>query len=88
MGIFSMLDDECNFPKGTDETFLGKLMESHKGHSHLKPGGSSSDPHLKDNLSAPQKTTMGGVRGRMLTIGTHSQKCPLSRPCRVAVLGR
>ena len=31
MGIFSMLDDECNFPKGTDETFLGKLMESRKG---------------------------------------------------------
>jgi len=69
MGIFSMLDDECNFPKGTDETFLGKIMDSHKGHTHLKPGGSSSDPHLKDNLGSMQKTTMGGVRGRMLTIG-------------------
>ena len=69
MGIFSMLDDECNFPKGTDETFLGKLMDSHKGHSHLKPGGSSSDPHLKDNQTPAGKTTMGGVRGRLLTVG-------------------
>lgn len=69
LGIFSMLDDECNFPKGTDDTFLGKLMDAHKHHTHLKPGGSSSDPHLKDTQTPSAKTTMGGVRGRMLTIG-------------------
>ena len=69
LGIFSMLDDECNFPKGSDETFLHKLMDNHKSHSHLKPGGSSSDPHLKDNATPSGKTLMGGTRGRVLTIG-------------------
>jgi myosin heavy subunit len=29
-GIFAMLDDECNFPKGTDDTFLAKIMDVHK----------------------------------------------------------
>jgi len=69
LGIFSMLDDECNFPKGSDDTFLGKLMDAHKTHSHLKPGGSSCDPHLKDIQTPASKTTIGTVRGRMLTIG-------------------
>jgi len=47
-GVFSLLDDECAFPKSSDHTFLTKLMERHGKHSHIKPGGSSSDPHLKE----------------------------------------
>eukprot|EP00286_Rhodomonas_abbreviata_P017229 CAMPEP_0181329374 /NCGR_PEP_ID=MMETSP1101-20121128/23272_1 /TAXON_ID=46948 /ORGANISM="Rhodomonas abbreviata, Strain Caron Lab Isolate" /LENGTH=678 /DNA_ID=CAMNT_0023438439 /DNA_START=88 /DNA_END=2121 /DNA_ORIENTATION=+ len=50
MGVLKLLDDECNFPKGSDEDFLQKLMGTHKGHSHLKAGGTSSDPHLKEGL--------------------------------------
>ncbi|EKX40396.1 hypothetical protein GUITHDRAFT_75545, partial [Guillardia theta CCMP2712] len=50
MGIFALIDDECNVPKGSEEGFLSKLMDLHKSHTHLKPGGSSSDPHLKEGL--------------------------------------
>ncbi len=55
MGILALLDDECNFPKGSDEDFLHKLMDRHRGHSHLKRGGSSSDPYLKEGLGAGGK---------------------------------
>jgi myosin heavy chain 1/2/3/4/8/13/7B/15 len=51
MGILALLDDECNFPKGSDEDFLHKLMDRHRGHSHLKRGGSSSDPYLKEGAA-------------------------------------
>eukprot|EP01119_Soliformovum_irregulare_P010468 TRINITY_DN2578_c1_g1_i2.p1 TRINITY_DN2578_c1_g1~~TRINITY_DN2578_c1_g1_i2.p1 ORF type:complete len:862 (-),score=300.70 TRINITY_DN2578_c1_g1_i2:139-2724(-) len=30
MGILSILDEECNFPKGTDETFLQKVSQQFK----------------------------------------------------------
>jgi len=60
LGVFALLDDECNFPKGSDDDFLGKLMDRCKGHSHLKPGGSSSDPHLKDG--SIQSKTQGSAR--------------------------
>eukprot|EP00960_Hanusia_phi_P029058 747751-Hanusia_phi.AAC.1 len=58
MGIFALIDDECNVPKGSEEGFLAKLMDMHKSHTHLKPGGSSSDPHLKEGLQS---------------VGTHSK---------------
>jgi hypothetical protein len=29
IGIFVMLDDECNFPKGSDESFLNKIHNQH-----------------------------------------------------------
>mmetsp|Transcript_8728 Transcript_8728/g.20024 ORF Transcript_8728/g.20024 Transcript_8728/m.20024 type:complete len:1539 (+) Transcript_8728:166-4782(+) len=60
MGVFKLLDDECNFPKGSDEDFLAKLMDNHKGHTHLKAGGQSSDPHLKEGLMS--KAHQGSFR--------------------------
>ena len=33
MGIFSILEEECMFPKATDKTFLDKLYENHIGKS-------------------------------------------------------
>ena len=33
MGILSILDEECRFPKATDKSFVEKL---HKGHAHQK----------------------------------------------------
>jgi myosin-1 len=30
-----MLDDVCNFPKGTDDKFLAKLIEAFTGHAHF-----------------------------------------------------
>lgn len=35
MGVFTLLDDTCNFPKGTDEKFLAKLKENHGSHAHF-----------------------------------------------------
>eukprot|EP01090_Pellita_catalonica_P015572 TRINITY_DN4247_c0_g1_i1.p1 TRINITY_DN4247_c0_g1~~TRINITY_DN4247_c0_g1_i1.p1 ORF type:complete len:720 (-),score=136.68 TRINITY_DN4247_c0_g1_i1:60-2099(-) len=36
------LDDVCNFPKGTDEKFLGKISEAFANHAHF---GRSTDPN-------------------------------------------
>lgn len=33
MGILSILEEECMFPKASDKTFLSKLMENHLGKS-------------------------------------------------------
>ena len=33
MGILSILEEECMFPKASDQTFLGKLFENHMGKS-------------------------------------------------------
>ncbi|PRP79992.1 hypothetical protein PROFUN_12279 [Planoprotostelium fungivorum] len=38
IGILVMLDDVCNFPKGSDEKFLQKLCESYTGHAHFSGG--------------------------------------------------
>jgi myosin-1 len=35
IGILTLLDDVCNFPKGTDEKFLQKLQEYHGSHPHF-----------------------------------------------------
>jgi myosin-1 len=35
IGMLTLLDDTCNFPKGTDEKFLGKLQEYHSQHAHF-----------------------------------------------------
>jgi myosin protein heavy chain len=32
MGILSLLDEECLFPKATDRTYVDKLITSHSGH--------------------------------------------------------
>ena len=60
LGVFALLDDECNFPKGSEEDFLAKLMDRCKGHSHLKAGGTSSDPFLKDGVITTK--TAGAAR--------------------------
>lgn len=33
MGILSILEEECMFPKATDKSFIGKLYENHLGKS-------------------------------------------------------
>ena len=33
MGILSILEEECMFPKATDKTFLAKLYDNHMGKS-------------------------------------------------------
>eukprot|EP01130_Rhizamoeba_saxonica_P005235 TRINITY_DN209_c0_g1_i1.p1 TRINITY_DN209_c0_g1~~TRINITY_DN209_c0_g1_i1.p1 ORF type:complete len:1059 (-),score=289.97 TRINITY_DN209_c0_g1_i1:43-3219(-) len=39
IGIFTLLDDTCNFPQGTDEKFLQKSQEQHAGHNHFSGRG-------------------------------------------------
>ena len=45
MGILSILEEECMFPKASDKTFLSKLMENHLGKS-----GSFGKPKPKKNV--------------------------------------
>mmetsp|Transcript_16719 Transcript_16719/g.24978 ORF Transcript_16719/g.24978 Transcript_16719/m.24978 type:complete len:1181 (+) Transcript_16719:58-3600(+) len=40
-GVFALLDDVCNFPKGTDEKFLGKMQQQIQ-HKHLQVAGSDA----------------------------------------------
>ena len=35
-GILCLLDEECFFPKGTDESFLNKLHQAHNRNAHFK----------------------------------------------------
>ena len=52
MGILSILEEECMFPKATDMTFKNKLFENHMGKSPNfgKPGkvpkGTKYEPHF------------------------------------------
>jgi myosin heavy subunit len=45
MGIMSILDEECLFPKATDESFIRKLTERH---------GNGKQPHFKTVRLQPQ----------------------------------
>ena len=52
MGILSILEEECMFPKASDKTFLAKLYENHLGKSKNfgKPKPSKTakyEPHFE-----------------------------------------
>jgi len=53
MGILSILEEECMFPKASDKTFLAKLYENHLGKSapfgKPKPQKTASkyEPHFE-----------------------------------------
>jgi len=52
MGILSILEEECMFPKASDKTFLAKLYENHLGKSKNfgKPKPSKAakyEPHFE-----------------------------------------
>jgi myosin-1 len=38
IGILTLLDDVCNFPKGSDDKFLQKLLETINNNPHLSGG--------------------------------------------------
>jgi myosin-1 len=42
LGIFALLDDVSNFPKGTDEKFLAKLQETYSSHPHFALAGQNA----------------------------------------------
>ncbi|XP_024920116.1 myosin heavy chain, fast skeletal muscle [Cynoglossus semilaevis] len=50
MGIFSILEEECMFPKATDTSFKNKLYDQHLGKSKAfekpKPGKGKSEAHF------------------------------------------
>ncbi|KAM4034130.1 myosin-4-like [Anomaloglossus baeobatrachus] len=50
MGIFSILEEECMFPKATDTSFTNKLYDQHLGKSNNfqkpKPGKGKADAHF------------------------------------------
>ena len=35
MGLFSILEEECMFPKSSDDTFKNKLYDNHMGKSPI-----------------------------------------------------
>ena len=49
LGVQSLLDEESRFPKGTDESLLGKLHSSHAGNSafYIKPRVANSKFGIK-----------------------------------------
>jgi myosin heavy subunit len=54
MGILSILEEECMFPKASDKTFLAKLYENHMGKSGnfgkpkpTKGGDATYAPHFE-----------------------------------------
>jgi myosin heavy subunit len=44
MGIFAILEEECMFPKASDQTFLTKLHNNHDGKhpNYAKPKGAKA----------------------------------------------
>uniref|UniRef100_A0A3B3HE42 Myosin heavy chain, fast skeletal muscle-like n=1 Tax=Oryzias latipes TaxID=8090 RepID=A0A3B3HE42_ORYLA len=50
MGIFSILEEECMFPKASDTTFKGKLYDQHLGKNKAfekpKPGKGKAEAHF------------------------------------------
>ncbi|XP_033500115.1 myosin-16-like [Epinephelus lanceolatus] len=52
MGIFSILEEQCVFPKATDATFKASLYENHLGKSpnFLKPKGGKKGPEVHFEL--------------------------------------
>jgi len=54
IGILVLLDDVCNFPKGTDEKLYQKLMESYSSHEHFSAGMAAGEfiiKHYAGNVS-------------------------------------
>jgi len=52
MGILSILEEECMFPKASDKTFLAKLFENHgngksKNMGKPKPSKAKMEPHFE-----------------------------------------
>jgi myosin heavy subunit len=51
MGILSILEEECMFPKASDKTFLTKLYENHLGKTSQfgkpKPKKTRFEPHFE-----------------------------------------
>ena len=52
MGIFSILEEQCVFPKASDQTFKAALYDNHLGKSNnfLKPKGGKKGPEAHFEL--------------------------------------
>jgi myosin heavy subunit len=48
-GIFALLDEECVFPQGTDQSFLDKLHKQCKAHAHFEVPANSTE--AKNNFA-------------------------------------
>ena len=50
LGIFSILEEQCMFPKATDKTFADKLIDQHLGKNKAfekpKPGKGKGEAHF------------------------------------------
>lgn len=52
MGVFSILEEQCVFPKATDATFKASLYDNHQGKSSnfLKPKSAKKGPEAHFEL--------------------------------------
>ena len=56
MGVLSLLDEECWFPKATDKSYVDKLHKQHAKHpKYLKPDFRSNSDFCVIHYSGKQK---------------------------------
>ncbi|XP_035695137.1 myosin-16-like isoform X1 [Branchiostoma floridae] len=79
MGIMSILEEECMFPKASDDTFKAKLYENHNGKSpnFLKPRVQKEGPHEVHF----EVIHYAGVVGYNLYGWLYKNKDPLNESC-------
>lgn len=90
MGIFSILEEQCVFPKATDATFKAALYDNHLGKSSnfLKPkGGKGKGPeahfelvHYAGTVSTPSAPPVDTflLHSALATVGPSCRALPAS----------
>lgn len=63
LGVLSVLDAQCRFPKATDETLAFKLKETLSGHSHFAANPRSPEDFLIKHYAGQVWRGVGGRYG-------------------------
>ncbi|KAA0202003.1 hypothetical protein HAZT_HAZT009678, partial [Hyalella azteca] len=80
-GLLCILDDQCNFPGSTDETFLEKINSVHKDNPHYGMPQRRESAFIINHYAGPVKYQVSGIREKnldlmrpeVITVLKHSQ---------------